>query len=270
MGETHSVTLTQNGPTGPDRPGGDPIEVTTDAAGSVSIPTDPTEPTVAEAPEAPVDGAETTERPDWLPEKFASPEAMAEAYAALEGKMGQEPTEAPAEPTEAGVSPEALAPFAEEYYEKGELSDEAFGQLEAMGLSRDLVTSFMEGQKAVQQAELQKIYANAGGEERYSQALAWAAQNMSPEEISAYNEQVESGDINTANMAVRGLMAMYTQGSPTANSPSLLKTEPKGPGGAAPYESTAQLIADMNDPAYKKDPAFRAKVAERLNNSNVI
>ena len=88
MGETHSVTLTQNGPTGPERPGGDPIEVTTDTAGSVSIPTDPTEPTVAEAPEAPVDGAETTERPDWLPEKFASPEAMAEAYAALEGKMG--------------------------------------------------------------------------------------------------------------------------------------------------------------------------------------
>ncbi len=40
------------------------------------------------------------ERPDWLPEKFASVEAMAQAYTALEQKMGQpEEQDAPAEPS---------------------------------------------------------------------------------------------------------------------------------------------------------------------------
>ena len=35
------------------------------------------------------------DRPDWLPEKFASVEAMAQAYTALEQKMGKPEQEAP-------------------------------------------------------------------------------------------------------------------------------------------------------------------------------
>ena len=36
------------------------------------------------------------------------------------------------------------------------------------------------------------------------------------------------------------------------------------------YESLAQLTSDMSDPRYAEDPAFRSKVAARLQNSNVL
>ena len=45
-------------------------------------------------PEAPMEVVEDTtgaERPEWLPEKFQSPEDMAKAYGELESKMGEEP-----------------------------------------------------------------------------------------------------------------------------------------------------------------------------------
>ena len=46
---------------------------------------------VAVATEAPVDGSQsgTVDRPEWLPEKFKSPEDMAASYSALESKLWQ-------------------------------------------------------------------------------------------------------------------------------------------------------------------------------------
>ena len=46
--------------------------------------------------EKPID--ESTERPEWLPEKFNTPEDMAKAYGELENKLGQ-PTENKTEET---------------------------------------------------------------------------------------------------------------------------------------------------------------------------
>lgn len=272
MGETHSVTMNSEGPTGPDAPTTPAVEhATMGANGAVNLPTDQTE--AAEEPPAP-EVTEVTERPEWLDEKFETPEDLAKAYAELQARMGsseETPVQVPESDDNAvGVGPQALEPFAEEYYSTGELSEDSFTKLEQMGLGRDLVTAFMEGQKAVQTAEINAIYSQVGGEEAYAEALGWAAQNMSPEEIAAYNDQVESGDMTTAMMAVRGLMAMYQQGSPTGNQPNLLPSEPSGPGGAAPYESVAQLMVDMKSKDYKSDPSFRARVQERLSRSNVL
>jgi hypothetical protein len=36
------------------------------------------------------------------------------------------------------------------------------------------------------------------------------------------------------------------------------------------YESLAQLTSAMSDPKYASDPAYRAKVAQRLTNSTVL
>ena len=101
------------------------------------------------------------ERPDWLPEKFASVEAMAQAYTALEQKMGKtEEQEAPAEPSE----PEATSTpsnnanevsevldnagldfdvFQQEYNENGKLSPDAYQALEEAGFPRSLVETYI-------------------------------------------------------------------------------------------------------------------------------
>jgi hypothetical protein len=268
MGETHSVSFTSPAPSAPSAPD---VHVTSESPSGVSVGLDAPAP----APEVPTEEAQP-ERPEWLDEKFGSPEDLAQAYRELQARMsaGQEPEEpAPEEAiTEAaGVTTASLEPYAEEYYSTGELSDDSFAQLEGMGLSRELVQAFMEGQQALQSAELGKIYEQAGGQEAYSKALAWAAQTMSADEIRAYNDQVEAGDLAAAGVAVRGLMAMFYQSHGADDrEASLLPTEPTGSGGNAPYESVAQVMVDMKNPAYKKDPAFRAQVAKRLERSNIM
>ena len=96
----------------------------------------------------------------------------------------------------------------------------------------------------------------------------WARANLSEAEVQAYNNTVESGDYDAAAIAVKGLQARHHQaeGSP----PQLLKSEPEGPGGPSPYESIAQLTADMQSEDYKKDPAFRKKVENRLAISDIM
>ena len=265
MGETASVSVSSEGAPAPEAP---QVNVTAESPNGVSISTEPQAADVP-APEA-TEEAPAPERPEWLDPKFESPEAMAKAYAELQARLGtQEAEEAPEAPEDAGVTTEALQPFSEEYYATGGLTDESFAKLEAMGLGRDLVEAFMQGQKAVQSAELGKIYEQAGGEENYAQALAWAAQNMSADEIESYNAQVENGDLATASMAVRGLMAMYQQSGGQDVEPSLLATEPTGKAGGV-YESVAQMTADMRRPEYKTDPAFRAQVRQRLERSNIM
>ena len=274
MGEAHSISQS-GGSTPAEAPDAPEVKVSRMGQHGVSIPTD--QEGTEEAP-ATEEAAEESSRPGWLPEKFEDAEAMAKAYKELEGRMGQQDTpaeEAPAEeaPTEAvaGVGTDALQPFYDEFAESGELKDSSFAALEKMGLQRELVQAFMEGQQATHQAELSQIYEAAGGQETYTTALGWAVNALSPEEIEAYNEQVETGDAATAKMAVMGMMARYHQsGQSGAQQPRLLQSEPTGPGGPAAYESLAQVMVDMKSDEYKADPAFRAKVQAKLARSDVM
>ena len=96
--------------------------------------------------------------------------------------------------------------------------------------------------------------------------LEWANDNLQPSEVEAFNSQIESLDANT-QLAVTGLYARYqnSEGLP----PSLLSGE-VGQDTAPRYESLAQLTSAMSDPKYANDPAYRARVVQRLGNSNVL
>ena len=260
MAELHEVTIKQSetpveGPEVPE------TEVLEETEAGISV-------TNEEAQGANPDPDELeVERPDWLPDKFDNPEAMAEAYKNLEEKIGDPK---PTEPEADGgpVSAEALTKFTDEFATNGELSEDSFTELEGMGLSRDLVTAFIQGQQAQQNAQLNEMYSLAGGQEAYNGMLEWAQGAMSPEEITAYNEAVESGDAERASMAIKGLVAQHS--NVEGRAPNLLSSEPVGPGGPAPYESIAQMTEDMKTDAYKSDPAFRAKVAGRLAISDIM
>ena len=271
MGEINSVSLS-TGETGPNAPDQATPQAKELGPHGVSIAAD-----AVDEPDTPLSEIANPTRPDWLPEKFETAEDLAEAYSSLEARLGsQEAAPAPEAPeapvTEEGqaLGADALQPFYDEYAKTGDLTEESFGALEKMGLSRDLVSAFMAGQKATHEAELNKIYGAVGGQEAYQTALGWAAQAMSAEEITAFNEQVESGDMATAMVAVRGLMAMHAQAQgPTASQPNLLQTEPSTTAGAV-YESIEQVMQDMKSAEYKSDPAFRARVQKKLSRSNVM
>lgn len=213
-------------------------------------------------PQAPADPP--APRVAGLPEKFASVEAMAKAYAELEKKLGTPPAAPPADPNATAGKLDFKA-VSEEFAEKGELSAETYAALEKQGVTKDLADSFIAGQKAAGAAREAVVFAEAGGEDSYRKMVEWGAANFAPEEVELFNMAL-AGSQAAAKMAVAGLKQRYeaSAGKP----PNLLD------GGASReavgYESLAQMKADMKDPRYKSDPAFRAKVSAKLAQSTAF
>ena len=228
------------------------------------------------------------ERPEWLPEKFSSPKELAQAYKQLEQQFHstneesiqsreQERFQKEEVPQILKTSPSQVHQlldekgldfnvFQEEYNNTGTLSQEAVKALSDHGISEEVVSTWIQGQEAMAEQAVDHLYQQAGGEENYNLMMEWATDTLQPWEIEAYNKQVENLDANT-NFAVLGLLARYqnSEGVP----PNLLSGEVTGD--IAPrFESLAELTSAMGDPKYEKDPAYRARVAQKLRFSNVL
>jgi hypothetical protein len=223
----------------------------------------------AEAAEAQQDA-----RPDWLPEKFKSPEEMAKAYGELEGKLGSK-TETPSEATTNNVAPtrdEAttagldMDALEAEYRENGELSAEAYEKAAKAGFDKDKVDRYIDGQNAIVEKQVQGIYQSVGGQEAYNELLEWAGDNLSKEEIDHFNSTVATNDPVAITFAAKGLMAQKNAGK-------AVEPTRQVEGGNAPaadiYESTEQWKADMRDPRYAQDPAFVQKVMDKFARSPI-
>ena len=100
-----------------------------------------------------------------------------------------------------------------------------------------------------------------GGEGNYEAMAEWAAENVSEEDLNAYNEVVETGTVDQARMAVRGMFSQFK--SAGGKAPNLLQGATQGSGVKA-FASAAQVTEAMRDRRYKTDPAYRANVEQRL------
>lgn len=208
---------------------------------------------------------ETTERPAWLPEGFDSPEALAKAYSDLQAAQQNKTEEQPMSAEEVAAD-EKLGKFSSEFFEKGSLSPDSYKELAKMGYPRSVVDQFIEGQRARMTLEENQILSEIGGKDEYSAMTEWASKNMKQAEIDAYNRAVESGDLNSALFAVKGLQARYKAASGAAE-PRFVQGGKTAPGG---YESVAQVVAAMSDRRYANDPAYRAEVERKIANSTVL
>ena len=217
---------------------------------------------------------ETPERPEWLPEKFKTPEDMAKAYAELEKakSKGEAPddkdTDATAEKAvdEAGLDMDALS---KEYAESGELSKESLEALSKVGITEDMVQSYITGQEAQAAAAQKELLEPIGGDiEAYNKLTAWAGDNLSDAEVDEFNSVLATGNPSAVKMAIRDLSAKYEGVNGTE--PGRQLSGKPNISGAAVYESTADLMKDMSNPEYAKNPAFRAKVEAKLGRSNIL
>lgn len=221
-------------------------------------------------------------RPEWLPEKFQSPEDMAKAYTELEKKLsgGQQtqaptqsqetkPTETTQEQTNDQLTKIDISKFDAEFTANGALSDASYAELEKLGFGRDVVDAYIEGQQARSDRYVQSGYEAAGGQERFGQMVEWAKANLPKSEIAAFNAAVNSMNVDQMKLAVTGLAAKFT----AANG-----VQPTGlmMGSANPiqatgsFQSRAQVVEAMSDPRYQTDPAYRRSVEQKLMNSNVF
>jgi hypothetical protein len=212
---------------------------------------------------------QTEERPSWLPEKFNSAEDLAKAYGELEQQNSSDepvapPTEQPSEPTELGTAIESATT---EFMEGGELSDATFETLSKAGLPREFVETYLQGQQAIVDTQSAQVMETVGGQANYQAMSEWASDSLSESELQAFNEVVESGSVEQANMAVRGLYAQYR--SAGGEAPSLMQGDTTG-NTTKPFNSAAQVTEAMRDPRYKTDPAYRKDVQNRLSVSSAF
>ena len=213
------------------------------------------------------------DRPQWLDEKFESPEDLAKAYQELQTKQsqgeGEEEAEEEAEEVEEekGESNETIAAASLEWHETGELSEDTYDSLKNAGIPREMVDSYIAGQTAMVDSEADAVKNEVGGADAYSAMLDWAGDNFSPDEIEAYNSMVESGNLTQAKVAAKGLYAQYV--SAGGKPPQLSQGTTSG-SAVKPFSSTVQITQAMSDPRYKSDPAFRQSVQDRIEISNVI
>ena len=212
-----------------------------------------------------------TERPEWLPEKFESGEALAKSYAELEKKMSSEQT-TEATPQEAKEQAEeatglSLDKFYQEYADNQELSEASYGELEKSGLSKDLVDSYIQGQTALAEKQSSEMFNEVGGKESYDSMINWASENLSETEINAFNKVMEAGNEDEMKLAISGMNSRFKSSNPQ---------EPKLVKGNAPtvasdtFKSTYEVAQAINDKRYSHDTAYRKSVEEKLKRSDIL
>lgn len=162
--------------------------------------------------------------------------------------------------TKAGLD---MSQLSAEFAEKGELSAESFAALEKAGIPKTQVDAYIDGQKAVAAQYNQRLAESIGGEESLKATFEWAAKTLPADEIALANSVLASGNEAQAKMLLAGLHARRE--ATVGREPAFVGGQSSGANSEpAGYESTAQMVTDMNSPAYRTDPAFRDKVMRKL------
>lgn len=220
--------------------------------------------------------------------------------AALKKAPAEKPADAPADEAKDPPKPEGeaekpegdldipeapaavdLTVYEKEYEETGDVAGERRDEIAKQlfpaldpAIARQYVDQYIEAAKvrdsatkAAAETQTASLYKAVGGQEAYMDMVKWASTNLSPAERDAFNKSVNSGDFAAQSLAVEGLKSKW-QGAVGRIPGRVLSGTPGNPG-VQPYESSAQMRADMKNPLYKTDPAFREKVEKRVAISNV-
>lgn len=222
------------------------------------------------------------ERPEWLPSKFNSPEDMAKAYAELEQKQSAPKTpETPKAETPKATDGEAEATanaavdaagldmdtLGAKIVENGDIDASDYEALAKQGISKEMVQQYVAGQQAIGEAMVSRMHASVGGEESFNSLLQWGAQNLSPAEVDAFNNTIDTGSEAAVQLALSGLQARMT--AENGKTPNLVGGRNSAGASGDVFRSTAELTAAMGDPRYQRDPAYRADVMAKLDRSNI-
>jgi len=224
--------------------------------------------------------------------KYKDAEELESAYIELQKKLGgdkpepeedtQDPPEAKEEvdeedPWKDDVGAQAIFQAANEFDEKGELSEDTREALYQMD-SKDLVDAYYRVQDSMpdstdepaesvplSESDIDNIQNAVGGVDAYTNMTSWAKENFSPEEVQAYDKALEGGDLNTINFALQALYYRYTDAVGTEGEMIQGKASTAVDG----FRSQQEVVRAMADERYENDPAYRKDVYDKLERSNI-
>lgn len=218
--------------------------------------------------------------PDWIPDKYKNAEDPIEAFLqghrSLEKKLGGEEDrddpsnskgeeETPDDSDTDTETPEAgpLDAFYEEYEAGNGLSDESYKALEELGYVRDVVDTYIKGYEAQVSQYTTEAHKLVGGEEEYNSMAEWAVDNLTPDQMTNYNDQLALGG-DAWELALRGLHSKYRD---SGDAPiERIDSSDKAPlnKGITPYLSQDDLTLAVKDKRYKTSPEYRQMVKDKL------
>tara|TARA_B100000965_G_C19466492_1_gene702110 strand:+ start:82 stop:861 length:780 start_codon:yes stop_codon:yes gene_type:complete len=213
--------------------------------------------------------------------KYKDAKELEDAYIELQKKLG---SDEPAEETtaeETKEEPEAspqvslITDASNEYEQNGELSPETMQKFTEMS-SADLVNAYMEIQKNAPQqqtesadltdAEVNTIKNSAGGDKAYESLISWVSDNLPKNQVDAFDNLVESGNVQAIQLAVQGLKASYDEANGYEG--RMLQGKPAKSAGDV-FRSQPELVEAMADPRYDNDPAYRRDIMDKLSRSDM-
>ena len=172
--------------------------------------------------------------------KFKDTQALEQAYVELQKKLGEPRDEVQSTEDESQSTTSA---------EEEETSSDSEADVETLS-----------------EAQAQELMDMVGGDKAYKSMLNWANDNFSKEEVEMYDGVMESGNPNAIFFAVQALQARYND---AVGSDGQLLTGRGAQNTDDSFKSQAELVAAMSDPRYDRDPAYRADLMRRLENSDV-
>ena len=225
--------------------------------------------------------------------KYKDAEDLEAAYIELQKMLGgdqSEPEEDSQDPPEAkeeseeedpwkdDVSAQAIFQASNEFDEKGELSEESREALYKMD-SKDLVDAYYRIQDSLpdddtseptestplSDVDIDSIQNAVGGADAYKNMTSWAQENFTPEEVQAYDQALEQGNLNTINFALQALYYRYQDA--VGSEGEMLQGKPAA--AVDGFRSQQEVVRAMADERYENDPAYRQDVYNKLERSNI-
>jgi len=212
--------------------------------------------------------------------KFKDAEDLEQAYIELQRKLGnkeEQPIEDEPEYEQEEVEREPIdSSFLEALWNESltEYTDDTLAKLEQMS-SADVAQMYLDFRSQVEESaptsdltneDVASLQGIVGGEQQYSQMMAWAQESLSDQEISMYDAVMEKGDPLSCYFAVNAL-AFRFQEAQGYDGQMLTGKAPASQ--AQGFRSQAELVRAMSDPRYDSDPAYRADVAAKLEASDL-
>ena len=229
------------------------------------------------------------EQDNLLAGKYKDAEDLEAAYIELQKKLGSHEEETVEETVDEEEDVDEEDPFkddpagqtvfqaATEMNDTGEISAETLESLKEMSAA-DFVDAMSriddddgdtspvaEESTGLTNSDINDIQAAVGGEEAYSQMINWAKDNFTPQEIQAYDNALEIGDLNNINLALQALYFRYTDSVGVEGDMIQGKAAPAVDG----FRSQQEVVRAMGDPRYDNDPAYRQDVYDKLERSNI-
>lgn len=287
-----SVSYVTTPPTGPEAPAKTPEQQAADAAAQ------------ARATGGAVQSSPQGERPDWLPEQFATVadfvKSSNETRAALTRtqqelaaiKKGEQPKQPDAAAPDAAAQPADdkaksqddaaqqivaksgldVSQWQTEFYQTGDVAPAGREKI-AEGLkgvlgenARQIVDDYIEGQKVRRSNYENQLFEVAGGKDQYAEMIQWAGASLKPAEVNAFNKAIDSGDLTSASLAIKGLRAQFE--TERGSNPQLLTGDNSIGSVNAGFSSSFEMTQAMSDKRYGKDPIYTKQVEQRAMRSN--